>query len=204
MRQLRALLATWMFLWFTNPMAWGAVLLDKNGNTKSKSVTQVTEVNKGRDLRSSRKVGLGMATAGVYGLIGLNMELNFTPKTGVILGFGLAQGYQTLSLQVKKIIGGQSFLPYISGGYARWYTTGEPDQRFDSTTPDILAEKFLNETEKQGEFAENLLFGSVGVQYLQLSGSYRGFSLFGEATLLVDIDDVVLAPIGSVGVSYYF
>jgi len=183
--------------------SYGATQVDRYGNS-IRTKRKRTRITGGQNLRKRRRVGLGIATSGIYGALGANMELNFTPSTGVILGFGLAKGYQTFSFQVKKIIGGNSFMPYISGGYAQWYTTGIPSINFKTSSPSILSEKFLSNNEKKNGFQEHLLFGSVGIQYLQLKAPYQGTSVFGEVTLIVDVDDVVIAPLGSLGLSFYF
>ena len=69
----------------------------------------------------------------------------------------------------------------------------------------ILGTKFLNADEKdQGEFAVNLLYPAIGIQYMQLGGEYAGVGVHAKILMLMDVDDFVAAPTGEVGVSFYF
>jgi len=170
----------------------------------SAPLSQSKIASDGLSLRSKRKVGVGMSAMGAYGVTGVHLELNFTPKISAVTGFGLGNGYQTFNFQLKQVIGGVSFLPYVAAGYARWYTTGDELKRFNETSPEFLGKRFLNSTEKQGRFAENIIYPSAGVQFLKLDGDWAGFSVAAEFLFLIDIDDLVSAPAGSLHVGYFF
>src|SRR5690606_13392293 len=130
------------------------------------------------EFRSHRKVGFGLGMAGIYGLTGAQLELNFVPEVSLITGFGLGSGYQAFNLQIKRTLTGNSFMPYISGGFARWYSVGD-NGRITDTNPGFLSKRFLNDDEKRsGKFAEILLYPALGLQYLQLQGEWSGFSLY--------------------------
>ena len=95
-------------------------------------------------------------------------------------------------------------MPYFSFGYARWASVGK-SSRIDKTTPSILGEKLLNEEEKNaGVFQKNLLYPSLGLQFIQLNGDWAGSSIYAEITVLLDIGNFVAAPTGSFGLLYYF
>ena len=158
----------------------------------------------GVQLRSHRKLGLGIQVAGISGLAGANLELNFTPLTSFVGGFGLGEGFQSFSLGLKRVLAGDQFLPYIAGGYSKWYST-QTDSSLYESTPSLLVERFLSSKEKQsGQFAENLLYGTLGIQFLRLGGSWTGFSLSAEVIALIDVDDLVIASTGGISMGYYF
>ena len=161
-------------------------------------------VARGLDLRHSRKMGVGLSAAGALGMAGANLEINFTPELSFLGGFGLGTGYQSYHFQVKKVMGGQSILPYLSAGFARWYSTGTPRTR-KSIIPGFFSEKFLSDTEiETGKFGENMVYPSLGLQFVQLDGEWKGFSLYAEILILVDIDDMVSQTTGGLGLLYYF
>ncbi|USN46969.1 MAG: hypothetical protein H6626_12320 [Pseudobdellovibrionaceae bacterium] len=156
------------------------------------------------DFRSHRRVGFGWAAAGALGLLGLQLELNFTPDVSVVGGFGISRGFQAFSFQVKRVLAGKWFAPYVAGGFARWYNVGHNGAMVDSS-PDFLSQRFLSETERQtGQFGENMIFPSAGIQYLQLSGDWAGASLYAEVMMMIDMDDFVAAPTAGLGMMYYF
>lgn len=178
------------------------ILVEEKGHAVPTSTYEIN--SSGHGFRQSRKVGVGFGLAGAYGIAGTHLELNFVPEVGLLVGFGLGSGYQTFNLQLKKVLAGDSFMPYIAGGLARWYSVDESRKR-TSTQPHFLADRFLNRSERQsGEFAEVMLYPAVGLQYLQLGGDWSGFSLYAEIQMLVDVDDLVSALNGGVGTTFYF
>lgn len=181
----------------------GAILIEDEGRAVSK--TSVSAAADGMSFRKQRRFGVGLSTAGALGLVGANLEINFTDQTSFLGGFGLGDSYQSFALQMKHSIGGRWFMPYVGGGYARWYTAGDKNGQLNKTNPSFLADRFLNNEEKSsGEFAENLIYPMAGVQYLQLSGNWAGVSAYAQILMLIDIDDLISAPTGEFGIFYYF
>lgn len=155
------------------------------------------------DLRSKRRVGIGFSAAGPLGFLGLNMELNFSPKWGAVAGFGGGRGYQSYTFQAKRVLAGEWLAPYMAMGYSRWMSTREGEVA--PTTPGFLYDRFLTDAEKQsGNFSEDLVFPAFGLQYLQLRGPWSGFSVFAEVLMLLDVEDFQTAPTGTLGMLYYF
>lgn len=180
-----------------------AILIEENGKVVHK--VQDEEASHGFEFRKKRKVGFGVAGAGVWGMLGAHIDLNFSPAYTLHGGVGTGEGFQTFAVQVRKYIPGQSFLPYVSGGIARWYTTGNGKGPIKSSTPGFLASRFLNDREKEtGIFSEVFIFPSIGIQYYQLNGEWRGSSIFAEINLLIDIDDIVVSPTGTIGYTRFF
>ncbi|NQY99646.1 MAG: hypothetical protein HRT45_03135 [Bdellovibrionales bacterium] len=169
----------------------------------SKSTYQLE--SRGLAFKDRRKVGVGLSTAGALGFLGANIEINFTPQDSFMGGFGMGDSYQSYALQYKHSIGGSWFVPYVGGGYARWYTVTDDNGRIQETSPGLLADKFLSRRElNTGRFDEHLFYPMAGVQYFQLKGKWAGFSLYAQVMMLLDLDDLVSAPTGEFGAFFYF
>jgi hypothetical protein len=180
-----------------------AAILIEDGKPKEVKTSRVA--NDGIEMRALRRVGIGLTGAGPLGVAGANLELNFTPRWGVGAGFGGGGLYQAYTFQVKKVLAGEWLLPYMSFGYARWYTARHPEGPIVDTNPEFLADRFLSDRQKsEGEFAVNLIYPSFGLQYMQLSGDYAGLSVFAEIVVLLEVEDFQAVPTGTVGMFYYF
>jgi len=174
--------------------------------SNSSSVQRVTSkiAHNSSEFRALRKVGIGLSAAGAQGVVGSTIELNFTSEVSLATHFGLGDSYQSFGLSLKRIIAGRSFAPYISGGFARWYTVREGGP-INNSTPGFLADRFLTEKQKaEGKFSRTMIYPALGIQYLQLDGSWAGMSFFAEVLMLLDIDDFHSAATGGMGMMYYF
>ncbi len=152
-------------------------------------------------LRQDRKVGAGVGIGGALGGMGGLIELNIEDENATLVGFGMGSGYQTMSLAWKKSFEGEYFTPYTTAGYSRWWDSGSKSQANRSS----LLKNFLSDSEKQkSKFGLDLVTGSVGMQYNQLSGELAGSSFYIELGGLLSFKKTQLIPTGSVGAFYYF
>jgi hypothetical protein len=159
----------------------------------------------GLALRRIRRAAIGASAAGALGLAGANLELCFLPETSFMGGFGGGPGYQSYALGIKRVMGGESILPYAGAGFARWATSGQPSGPISATTPGFLADSFMSDEQKrQGLVSENMFYGDLGLQWLASSGSWAGSSIFIEAVALAEISRLRVAPTGAFGYLYYF
>lgn len=157
------------------------------------------------ELRTLRRVGVGLSGAGPLGLGGINLELNFARDAGFVGGFGGGPGFQAFTLQYKRILSGESFLPYFAAGYSRWYSVGMPTPIAGGSAPFYLMDRFLSDSDKaSGIYALNLVYPALGLQYLQSSGPWAGSSVFFEVLALVNLGNLAVAPTGTLGFLYYF
>lgn len=178
-----------------------AAILVEDGKRKETN----TSMADGTELRKIRRVAVGVSTIGPLGVLGANLELNFTPQWAFMGGFGTGLSYQSFTLQVKRVLAGEYLMPYMAAGISRWYTVGEPKGPITKTQPAFLYDKFLNDTDKiEGQFSKVLLYPAFGLQYMQLSGDWSGMSLYAEVLLLLDIGSFEAAPTGTLGMLYYF
>ena len=130
--------------------------------------------------------------------------MNFSPRVGFVAGYGGGKGFQSYAFELKQYIGGDSFLPYIGAGYAHWWGR-EKEEGLDTSKPQFLTDKFLNDAEKStGKFTIDMIYPSLGVQYLSLDGEWAGFSMFAEVVMMIDIAEFNSSPTAAVGMMYYF
>lgn len=156
------------------------------------------------ELRAKKKLALQTTISGATGLIGLNADLNFTKHLSFSLGVGVSRGFNAFNTHFKYFMGGNELSPYFVGGFSRW-TSDNAEGQVTKTSPAVLKEKFLSRRELQtGEFAENIIYPGLGLQYVNTSGEWTGFGVFGELLLLVDLDDIELGPAAGIGTVYYF
>ena len=161
------------------------------------------EADSGLGLRTIRRAGVSLVAAGELGLGGGKIELNLTPQWSFSAGVGGSSDFSAFSFQVTRYLSGTNFLPYTGVGIARWY--GNNDGPIGNTTPSILSDTLMSSGDKaSGKIRELLITPKLGLQYLAPNGEYAGYGFFAEVVLFVDIQDLVMAPTGALGVSYYF
>lgn len=214
-----ALLLSTLFI-STSLFAQKAVLIDEGDPTETvvsekplfqsrQKQQQHEKVNKSEflssfDMRSKRRVGIGISAAGQLGLLGVFTELNFGVENSTIFGYGTGGSYNSLTLQWKHVFNAQKLTPYVTLGYARWFSGGQNGSPTQAT-PSFLSQKLLNDNEKQtGRFGKDLLIPSAGLQYYLLNGPYVGSSLYAEVMMLFTPQAMDSVANGSMGMIYYF
>lgn len=178
-----------------------AILLDETGSSRIRSKAPI----EGMRMRSARKIGLGTEFSGPLGLVALKAEINLSHLSTIGAGAGLGPGFQTFGFELKRVIGGNSFVPFIAGGFSRWYSVLREGQSLQTSTPAFFASRFLSEQERlSGDFAKSFVYPSIGVQYYQLNGAWQGASVYAQILMLIEIQRLNSAPTGSVGFLYFF
>ncbi len=153
--------------------------------------------------KRKKKMGISMTLAGATGLVGMNLDLNIFEDFAISLGGGLSHGFNAINFHVKQTLGGETFQPYFAFGYSRWYSNGGGP--VNQTSPPIVGNKFLSESQKHsGEFAENIIYPAIGLQYINLKGDYQGLGFFGELLMVMDINNLAVGPTAGIGSIYYF
>lgn len=181
-------------------MAQGVTYIDEQPVTQKSSFSE-SQYETNYKLRQDRKVGAGLSVGGGLGGMGAVIELNIEDENSTLVGFGAGPGYQTVNLSWKRSFEGEYFTPYTTAGYARWWDSGSDSELRKSS----LLKNFLTEEQRRkAKFGLDLVTGSVGMQYNQLSGEFAGSSFFIEFGGLLSIEKTKLMPTGSVGALYYF
>ncbi len=187
-------------LLFSGP-GFGAILINSDRDLQSASRMK-RNFDDILQLHHARKMGVGFGLAGQNGLAGVTMQMNFALDVGFYLGFGAGRGYESFNLGMKQLLSSSALTPYFGFGYARWNGRGH---ELDSSSPAILKDKFLSHREiATGEFTENLIYPSFGLQLYQTSGDWTGSSVYAEVLYLVDIDGFAGGATGGLGFMYFF
>lgn len=204
LKSLFAVATVFMTMPFSNVSASTQYLDDSDFTSTAASVFKVDENNNYQDnlaLREARKIGLGLALGGTLGNYGINVEINFEDMDGAVAGLGGGDGYSSVNVLWKHTFLGDTVAPYTTLGYSRWYNSSGTGNYQNST----VLEQVLNEEQKSsGKFATDFISGALGLQFIQLSGSFAGTSLFAEIILLGEVHRAMIVPTGSVGAAYYF
>ncbi len=180
-----------------------AILIEQSGRSVSRLPSK--QAQDSFDFKRQRKVGFGLGAAGIHGLMGAILEINFSAQDSLAGNFGLGSDFQSFGLRYRRSLGGQWFSPYFGAAFSRWYTTGGPKGNFSDSSPGFLSEKFLTESEvEKGQFAKSFLSPSFGFQYNQLKGEWSGLSIYVEVLMLIELENLVSAATGELGAIYYF
>jgi hypothetical protein len=155
---------------------------------------------------STRKMGVGVATAGAYGLMGGVVDFRFHPQWSVDLGFGGGSHFQSYGFRVKKMLLLSSPLnPYIGLGFVRWERTHTRPFDAASVSPGYISSAFMSDADRRAnDIDEKLVYGTLGLQYTFMQGSWAGYGLFIEALFMVSAEDFRNTPTASLGFNYFF
>jgi hypothetical protein len=159
--------------------------------------------NDNLDMKSMKKVGAGLATGGMTGLIGLNVEVNIMPEDTIFFGLGSGKGFNTFNFGYKKNFEGYYMSPYTKVGLTRWSDNANSSSG-SARSSDVLRQVLSDDEIRDNRFYVNFLAGGAGLEYNQLEGNLSGVNLFGELLVLADISDFKLVPTGSIGITYFY
>lgn len=159
--------------------------------------------NNNLDMKSMKKIGAGLAAAGMMGTIGLNIEVNLEPEDTVFFGLGTGKGFNTFNFGYKKNYEGYYMSPYTKVGLTRWSSASNAGAGASSGS-DVLRQVLSDNEIRENNFYVNFLAGGAGLEYNQLEGNLSGVNLFGELLVLADISDLKLVPTGSIGITYFY
>ncbi|MEI7973674.1 MAG: hypothetical protein WCH11_04835, partial [Bdellovibrio sp.] len=142
-----------MLGWVHPVRAQEAVLVEEDGRGVSQaisssraqresSVDSADAYESALQLRSQRRVGVGLVAAGKVGLLGAIVELNYSPVHAALVGFGGGPGYSSLLFEYKRHFSGRALSPFLTFGYSRWSSAGKK-QEINASTPSFLFSRFL-------------------------------------------------------------
>ncbi len=154
--------------------------------------------------KSEKKVGISTTVGGAMGLVGLSLNLNFTPETTFSIGSGMSQDFSALNMNIKTDLTSGAFQAYFVGGISRWFSNSR-NSNAKNASPSFFYSKFLSpEERKTGVFAKNLVYPGLGLQYTDLGGRFEGFGIFSEVIALMDLSSLTVVPTAGLGAVYYF
>ncbi len=149
------------------------------------------------DLKMDKRFGVGVAAAGPFAIMGVEIDVNVTDQFSISGGIGTGMDYSTVAMKARYYLPGKSVSPYIGAGFAHWWSAGIKDK---SPGPGILS-KFLQETADPSKgFSLFLVYPTIGVQFFHSSG----FEVSAEVEYLFKIFDLANGPFAGLGVHWYF
>lgn len=155
------------------------------------------------EMKSYKKMGVGFASGGVSGFMGLNAEYNIRPTDALFAGLGTGKGYNTLSAGWKKNFEGYYMSPYTKVGVSRWTDSANTGSN-PASESNILKTFLTNKEVVENSFALHLISGAVGLEYNQLEGDLSGVNLYGEIVAMTEVARGQIVPTGSIGITYFF
>lgn len=158
--------------------------------------------NSNYEMKSNKKLGLGLALGGATGLLALNGEVNLDPAEALAIGLSAGPGYGTFGLGWKHNFEGYYLSPYTKVGYSKWFSTSSGAG--SATDSDVLKRLFSDSELRGGRFDADFIVGGGGVEYNQLEGELSGVNFFGEVIMMAEARKFTFIPTGSIGVTYYY
>ena len=170
--------------------------------TKKQQVDQegVELYSSNTEMKSFKKLGLGLMLGGATGVLGLNAEFNLDANEALAIGLGAGPSYGTFSVAWKHNFDAQYLAPYTKLGYAKWFSSAGNS----ATDSDVLKRVFSDNELRSGRFGADFLIGGMGIEYNQLEGDLAGVNFFGELMMMAEITKSTLIPTGAVGIIYYY
>lgn len=154
------------------------------------------------EMKNYKKLGFGVSTGGMTGLMGLNLEANLTPEDALAFGIGTGKAYNTFHLAWKRNFEAQYLSPYMKVGYANWFNSNSKGG--DVSNSDILKRVLTQQQIRENKFSANFVAGGAGLEYNQLEGELSGVNFYGELLLMGELNSSVYLPTGALGVVYFY
>lgn len=154
------------------------------------------------DLKAYKKIGFGIATGGLTGGIGLNLEVNIYPEDALAFGVGAGEAYNSFHIAWKHNYEAAYLSPYTKVGYANWFNSNSESDSASSS--DILSRVLSENQIKENKFSANFLAAGMGLEYNQLEGDLSGVNFFGELMILGELNSSIYLPTAGLGLTYFY
>lgn len=154
------------------------------------------------ELKSYKKIGLGVSTGGLTGLLGFNVEVNVASSDAVIFGLGTGTAYNSFQISWKRNFEAAYLSPYIKAGYSTWFNSNAKKSGADDSS--VLKSVLSDSQIKENRFAAHFLAGGAGLEYNQLEGELSGVNFYGELFMLGEIQTNKYLPTAGVGLTYFY
>ena len=154
------------------------------------------------EMKTFKKIGIGVAMGGLNGGFGINGEFNLEPANALFLGVGRGEAYNSFNFGWKYNFESLYLSPYTKVGYAKWFNNNAGGGSASSN--DIL-KRVLSEKEiRENKFGTNFVAGGAGLEYNQIEGDLSGVNFYGELLVMTDLSKVSFIPTGAVGLIYFY
>ena len=179
-----------------------AILIEDNGKKIQTRATQATTWNSVYNFKKTHRVAVGTGISGVHGLLGVHLDLAYTPSISGFIGYGQSFELSTFTFGMKRYYDGKSVSPYLGILGTNWFGRVK-----DSKKPKIVPEWFKKRaeiTETSPYYNHFFIVPTVGVKYYQKTGTTVGMALFAEIDFFIDTALMKLYPTGMLGAEFLF
>ncbi len=154
------------------------------------------------EMKSYKKLGIGISTGGLIGGFGVHGEFNLEPQNVLFLGLGKGDSYNSFDFGWKYNFESEYLSLYTKVGYGKWFnnTASGESARSNDVLNNVLTESEIREN----KFSTDFLAGGAGIEYNQIEGELAGVNFFGELLLMSEIKRSIYLPVGSVGMTYFY
>jgi hypothetical protein len=151
------------------------------------------------ELKMTKRFGVGVAAAGGFAMMGIEVDFNITETFSISGGIGTGLDYNTFNVKGRYYLLGKAVSPYIGAGLARWWS---PPTDSKNLGPSVLVNKFIDSGTNiaQDGFSAYIIYPCVGVQFMHPLGIE--FSL--EAEYLFKVASFANGTYAGLGVHWYF
>lgn len=154
------------------------------------------------EMKSFKKIGVGIATGGLTGGFGAHGEFNLMPEHALIVGLGRGEAYNSFQLAWKMSFESLYLSPYTKVGYSKWFNNSSNN---GSAAKNDILNRVLTESEiRDNKFGTNFIAGGAGLEYNQIEGDLSGLNFFGELLVLTELSSSIFLPTASVGMTYFY
>lgn len=150
------------------------------------------------ELKVNRRFGVGFSAGGPLSILGLEVDVNFSPELSVSGGFGTGIDYSTMMVKAKYYLPGAWVSPYAAVGMARWWTGGTLEK---SLSPSVLRNRFLSDGANPAlGFDYWLVYPALGVQFMHSTG----LAIYVELQYLFKLVTFANGTYAGLGMHWYF
>lgn len=177
-----------------------------HGSKSKVSTIDLTGTSSAWDFRKTHRVGLGVVAGGAYGIFGAALDLNLSPRWSFGIGTGRGDPFQTVVVSMKRYtnLWDSSWLPFFGLNVSRWENFGSLEPIIE-TTPSYLGSTFMSEADRsRGKIRSTILNPTLGLQYTQLTGEWRGFVMGIELGVMAQLSGNGVIPSGAFQFGYVF
>lgn len=154
------------------------------------------------ELKTYKKIGLGVSTGGLTGGLGFNLEVNIQPADALAFGIGGGKAYNSFHIAWKHNYEAAYLSPYTKVGYSNWFNSNGSSA--DASSSDILKRVLSENQIKENKFSANFLAAGMGLEYNQLEGELAGVNFYGELMVLGELNSSVYLPTAGLGLTYFY
>lgn len=171
-----------------------------NSNSSSQANYSSSQASFQRKSINDSFVSLGVVGAGVYGVIGFEVDIRLG-DWNIGGGIGTGYDYRSWGVRGRYYMGDSKWTPYIDIGYAHWSLSDEPKDNKPGF-PGYLTKRFFSNDDATDIKNKNvnLVYPGIGIMYM---GPYH-FAVSAEAQYLVHLKDFQGGLIGSLGLVKFF